>query len=470
MDYTKLAEVMGRQTEVNQEILKALKSADGVTNNTPLHGIGGLFNTPGMERDVITAHIRPKGLASQLPLLASVTEDPRFGAVTGYTASIGDRTTVPCEDAPYNYIKACTLTARFGLTRHDTKEIDIGTVMKKVNRGDMTDLILRGRILGLSGLTPDGLNDKQILSIVTMSEMVGAAVGAERELAVDMWQGVFGTGAFTGLDSQIVTGIVDSETGVACSALDSDVKDFGYDDVAGGGRSIVTYVTMMETYLRHNAIRMGHDTVSYVIVMRAELWQELSEVWPCQYNTNRCAQATIGNSSQTVIMGKEMVAMRDSMRNSMTIAVNGRTFPVVTDDGIFEANNINNGNLEAGQYASSLYFVPLTLGDGFTATYREYLNYSAWDTDASLLRGKEDFWTDGGLWSWSITQEKWCYMLHLRSEQRVVLRTPHLAGKIQNIMYEPLQHLRDFNPDSPYWEDGGVSTPRTADDWNAVWK
>ena len=293
---------------------------------------------------------------------------------------------------------------------------------------------------------------------------------ATNELAVDMWQGVFGTGAFTELDSQIVTGIVDSESNVACSALDSDVKDFGYDDVAGGGRSIVTYVTMMETYLRHNAIRMGHSPVSYVIVMRAELWQELSEVWPCQYNTNRCAQATIGASSQTVIMGKEMVAMRDLMREKMEISVNGRTFPVVVDDGIYEANNINNGNLAAGQYASSLYFVPLSIEGGFPVTYREYLNYSAWDTDASLLRGKEDFWTDGGVWSWAITQEKWCYMLHLRSEQRVVLRTPHLAGKIQNIMYEPLQHLRDMNPDSPYWQDGGVSTPRSEDSWSAVWK
>ena len=190
MSYEKLAEALARQSEVNKELFESLKSATGVSNNTPLHGIGGLFNTPGMERDVVTAHIRPKGLASQLPLLPSISEDPRFGAVTGYTDAIGDRTTVACADAPYNYIKACTLTARFGLTRFDTKEIDAGDVMKKVNRGDMTDLILRGRVLGLSGLTPGGLDDRQILSIVTMSEMVGAAVGAERELSTDMWQGV----------------------------------------------------------------------------------------------------------------------------------------------------------------------------------------------------------------------------------------------------------------------------------------
>jgi len=72
--------------------------------------------------------------------------------------------------------------------------------------------------------------------------------------------------------------------------------------------------------------------------------------------------------------------------------------------------------------------------------------------------GKEDWWwTDNGFYSWSITQEKWCYQLHLKAEPRVVLRTPQLSGKVQNIRYSPLQHLRSSDPDSSYFFDGGSS-------------
>ena len=60
------------------------------------------------------------------------------------------------------------------------------------------------------------------------------------------------------------------------------------------------------------------------------------------------------------------------------------------------------------------------------------------------------------------------YKLSLKTEQRIVLRTPQLAGKIQNVKYVPLQHLRSSDPASPYHRDGGVSlrNERTA---YAVW-
>ncbi len=78
------------------------------------------------------------------------------------------------------------------------------------------------------------------------------------------------------------------------------------------------------------------------------------------------------------------------------------------------------------------------------------------------------FWTDMGVFSWAVEQTKWCYHLTAKTEQRVVLRTPHIAGRIDNVRYTPLQHLREYDPDSPYHQDGGVSV-RTAPSKNAVW-
>lgn len=422
---------------------------------TQLHGSGGIFSGPGLERDVITAHVRPYGLASQLPLIPSVDVDPRFASLTGYTAPTGTQPDHACEDAPSAYVKGCNLTARFGRIRYDTQTVEMDEVMLRVNRGDFTDLVLRGRVLGMTDLYPSGLNENQILNIITMSEMVNVGVQFERELTRQIWQGVTTVAnEFPGLDAQIATGQQDADTGTLCPAIDSDVKSFNYTML---DNTIVTYMSQLEWYLKHNAMTMGLDPVSWVWVMRPDLWYELTAIWPCAYNTTRCSPQVDTNST-VFLDGRENTTERDAMRNGMYIDVNGTRYPVVVDTGIFEHNSTNNANLIPGEYASTIYFVPLTITGGFPVTYREYVDYRRSATDTALLRGMEDyFWTDGGSYSWALEQVKWCYKFAAKTEQRVILRAPHLAGRIDSVKYSPLQHLRDSAPDSPYWMDGGVS-------------
>ena len=458
-------ELLQKLTEAtlqNGELLRqmsvatGLKVIGGVQTATPLHGVGGIFSSPALERDIITAHVRPTGIAANLRLLPNVTEDPRYGTLTGYTATTGAQPTHACEDAPQGYVKGCNLTARFGLARFDTQEIEMDKVMLKLNRGDHTDLILHGEVLGLTGLYPSGLNQQQILNIITMSEMVGTGVQMERHLNVQMWQGTVAAGSFPGLDSQIATGQIDADTQVACPALDSDVKSFAYNDVCGNGLDIVEYLSMMAMYLDWNATSMGLDPVQWVLVMRPPLWYELTSCWPCRYMSNRCSN--LAGTALSVINDSSATDMRDDLRRRRVLPINGVEYPVVLDTGIFEHNNANNGNLAAGQFASSIYFVPLTIGGGFPVTYREYVDYRLAQPDTDLMRVLEEwFWTDNGAFSWSVEQDKWCYKLSLKTEQRVILRTPHLAGKLQHVRYSPLQHLREPDPSSPYWQDGGVS-------------
>jgi hypothetical protein len=210
--------------------------------------------------------------------------------------------------------------------------------------------------------------------------------------------------------------------------------------------------------------------------MRPELWQELTAIWPCAYNTVRCVQAiNAGNNSAAVIVqGTEMTAARDAMRNSMTITVNGNTYPVIVDDGINELDPADNANILPGEYASSVYLVPLTIVGGFPVTYMEYVDYRAAGVDTALafsnFGAQPYFWTDNGAWSWAVEATKWCYKLSLKTERRIILRTPQLAGRIDHIRYSPLQHLRDSDPDSSYFRDGGPSTrPDSRDDFHAVW-
>lgn len=442
---------------------------------TELHGVGSMWGRQPFERDIITAHIRPKGIGGVLPVFPSVTEHPIYGILTGYTGENGSEATNPCDDNPSGFVKGCSQTAQFGRVARDTQTIEINKVMLKANRGDFTDLMLRGQVLGGIGkpLVPGGLDQSDILNIVTKSEMVTVGVAFERKLSTMTWQGTpaantsgGGYKEFPGLDNQITTGHVDSQTGAACPAVDSDIKDFNYNLVGGTGLDIVEYLSMLEYYLRWNAEQMGLDPVQWVIVMRPQLWFELSAVWPCRYLSNRCATDT--GTNPVVINDNVNVNMRDAMRNGKYIDINGNRYPVIEDTGIFEHNNQNNGNLAAGEFASDIYMIPLTITGGFPVTYWEHVDYRQAGVDASMLNGMEEFWTDDGLYYWAIENQKWCYKLSAKVEPRVVLRTPHLAGRIQNVRYTPLQHVRSPYPDNPYYVDGGAST--FADETlNAVW-
>jgi hypothetical protein len=482
----KLIAVLEQQTEILKG-LAAQNKAGGMHVKTPasaptyteLHGVGSLFGNQPIERDVISAHIRPTGVAASIPSFASVFEQPYYAALTGYTATNGAEATNPCDDNPAGFVKACNLTAQFGRVARDSQTIEINKVMLRANRGDFTDLRLRGEVLGGIGqpLVPGGLTSDGILNIVTKSEMVTMGVAMERVLGTMLWTGTpanntagGGYKEFPGLDNQVTTGQVDAETGQACPALDSDIKDFNYNDVDGTTLDIVEYLSMLEFYLRWNASQMGLDPVEWIVVMRPELWFELSAVWPCSYLSHRCQTVTGSNSgaNPVVINDNVNVSMRDAMRNGRYIDINGNRYPVIVDTGIFENNNINNANCAAGEYASDIYFLPLKITGNFPVLYWEHVDYRAAGSDMALLNGKEDFWTDDGRFFWAIENLKWCYKLSVKTEPRIVLRTPQLAGRIQNVKYTPLQHLRSPDPASPYHFDGGVSQ-RADQTFNAVW-
>jgi hypothetical protein len=466
-----LAESQVAQTQLLKDL--HTKAPAGVQTAAALHGNLGMFAVPGLEPEIFSTVVTPEGLMAELPRYPSVYENPFFGALTGISDDIGNEPANPCDDAPTGFQKTCNLTAMFGRVSRRTETIEMDKVMLRMHRHDPMDLRLYGKLLGMGDISPAGLNEQQVVDIITMSQMVNAAHRLERVLCGHMWTGSplnnnLGGGykEFPGLDNQITTGQVDAQTNTSCPSLDSDVKDFAYNDVCGTTLDIVEYISMLEYYIHELARTTGMLPTQWVWVMRPQLWQELTACWPCKYNTNRCLTNQIGESVVR-LDGRENTADRDRMRADKMFTVNGRTYNVVLDSCIYEHNNQNNANLAAGQFASSIYFVPLTVLN-MPVTYMEYLDYRQAASNTALLRGREDFWTDRGMYSWAIEQVKWCHTLSLKTEMRVVLRTPQLAGKLQNVRYSPLQHLRDFDPSSPYHVDGGVSL-RTPSQLYAAW-
>ena len=436
---------------------------------TLLHGPGGIFNVLGTDPTVISAYVRPfQSIATVLPLVPNNDTNPQFASFTGYTADDGTQPALVCDPAPTTDMKSCYLTAQFGLTRFDTKTIDPGQILLRVNRGDFTDLNLIGQVLGLENVTPAGLDGSQIIALVEMAALVGAAAQAERKLVREFWQGaVANTNEFPGLDAQIATGQVDDKTNQACPALDSEVKDFTFNEIGGTNKDIAEYMEMVEFFVRNNAEAASLE-VDWVWAMRPQLWQRMSQIWPIKYNTlpeDLTLAATTGN--RIFLDGRQNTQDRDTMRRSMTITVNGTDYPVIADVGIFEDTNTTNANLAAGQFASSIYMVPVRV-NGIASTERQYLDYREWN--GQIVRPDlQNFWTDDGVYSWATNSTYWCHLFGLRTQQRIVLKTPQLAARIDNVMYEPLQHLRSPFTDSPYHQDGGVSI-RGVDADFAVWK
>ncbi len=438
---------------------------------------GGLFTVAGMEPDIITTHIQPAGLGTALPVFQSNIDDPRYGFITGFANVAGSEATNPCDDAPKGYMKGGTLTAQFGRVMRQTETIEIDKLLHQ-QRGASTNLRLMGEMLGMgTGLAPSNMTQGQLLDLVVQAEMVGVGVQMERKLATLLWQGSTanntaggGYKEFPGLDNQIATGQVDAETNTAMAAADSLIYDFNYNAVDGTVLDIIDYLSMQEFYLRDIANRTGLSPVTHAVVMRPELWFELSAVWPCRYLTNRCS--TDSGTSPVVINDNVNVTMRDGMRNGGYIDINGKRYPVITDDGIFEHTNINNANVSAGSYASSIYFVPLRIRGNFPATYWEHIDYRGVQAQLGPLGAgarNAPFWTSDGRFLWVYRENGYCFDLQAKIEPRVVLRAPHLAGKIQNVKYTPLTHLRDSQPSSAYWVDGGVSLRSFSGVGSHVW-
>jgi len=466
---------------LGEGLTKGSKALSGATDAAYIHGPGGMFSTAGIDNVVINAHMTPRDIDSLLPVYPTVYTNPVYASLTGFSEDPGEEPSGVCEECIGGTMQGCEMTSVFGRVCRSSDEIEINRVMQMLNRGETTPLTVLGDILGPGGMTVMPSTPSGWLEVVTRAEMVKTAVLMQRKLVQLIWQGNpanntanGGYAEWPGFEMMVGTGKVDI-TGVACGALDSTVFNFGLTDVAGtvAGNTIVTYLSSLEWYLRHIGIRAGLDPVKTVVCMRPELWFEFSAVWPCLYLTDRCKDST---GSNVAIMNDDVnVRLRDRMRASMVIPINGLDYDVVCCDGMTEehadpAYPHYNPELAAGEFASSIFMIPLSVRGGMNVAYWEHMDYSKASTDIALSKSGNDFWTDGGRFFWSAERQLWCYKMHAKTEPRVILRSPHLAGRIDDIIYSPLRHLRSPFYGDPYFEKGGVSVrANPADSWSSEW-
>jgi hypothetical protein len=448
------------------------KEATGVGTAFLQHGPGGLLATAGVDPVMFSTRVRPAGLLDVLPAYPSVYVNPLYTTITGFLGDGGSDPATACDSCMTGGVmKACTLVAQFGRYCRQTKELELTRLGKLNNRAEPTDLRLINDPFMGNTLTPGGANLSPLRSEMAQA-IVELGISFENLLSRQLWTGNpannnvgGGYRELPGLEILVSTGKVDALDGTSCPSLDSDIKDYNYQEVCSGSPSIVETLTYMFRYISKLARTTGMDPVDLRWVMREELFYELTSCWPCSYMSFRCSSNPDSSDITNMVEASEGIRMRDAMRNGNYLLVDGRQIPVILDDGIPEDTNVNNANLQPGEFSSDIYLLPFS-ARGIATLYLEYFDYNSSmaqlaGAPAGPLTNAFQV-TDGGKFAWAHDVINYCFVMNATIEPRVLLRTPHLAGRLQNVMYSPLQHTRTPFPGDGYFKNGGRTTTTPA--------
>lgn len=453
-----------------------------------VHGPGGLFGVRGLERDVISTHTQITGsLGEILPIVPSADMVPLFPFITGFIRSDTQEKNGVCDDPEEaGNFKTCIQTAQFGRKEFKTRQAEVNRMGQRINRGEFMDLSLLNSPLvnQMSGLMQGFFQLGSQQSILAGQEMtmriLEMAVAFQRWYCPIVYTGNPANNSAgggykepPGLDLLISTTKVDVQTGAACPSLRSDIKDFVYRNVdSTTDPDIVKTLTTMYRILRRKAVQQNLAPVQLAIVMREPLFYHLTEIWPCRYITYRCDNIDGSNIDPVGSFSVEsMYRMKVEMRQGSYLLIDGFQVPVIIDDCIMEENHADNGTIPVGGFASDIYFVPLTARGGSIRTlFWQYYNYRN-DVLPQLSGLPMWFWSDNGAFLWSLkAPDNWCLEVIAKTEPRLILRTPQLAGRLTNVVYVPLQHTDDPLPSQDYHVNGGVTTgrplPSPYSEWN----
>lgn len=464
--------VLGQALAIAMKEFGAKHDAPGSPSTAGfLHGEGGLLTYPGIDPNVyhtITGQL--PGLMSHIPTRADRFAHPMFEVLTGIGAGSGSEKTNVCDNAPIGGVLAgCKFTAPFGRYERSTREVEINRLGLLNNRAEPMDLTLRGRAaFGFGNLVDGSGPPADVLTNEFNRLFWERAVEFQRLLNLQLWAGnpannTVGGGyrEFAGIDLMLSSsaGWIDAETGSACPSTAPDLKNFNCARVDQDGDGLVNALTYMYRYVRDRAMRTGLMPVRWAFVMRADLFYEVTKVWPCSYLTYACQNPTNTALALSIDAG-DTIAMRDNMRTGLYLLIDGVQVPVILDDAIPFDTNTTNALVQSGCFCSDIYLLPFSVEGGSQAVlYLDYMDYRAGGVGSAVNDALGLYRVmNGGAFVETVRQTNWCVVYQAKIEPRLVLRTPWLAGRLQNVGWCPLQTPPQSFPGDPYFLNGGETS------------
>lgn len=440
------------------------------------HGPGGLLTFPGVDPAVFNATMGASSILGQLPAVPSVYMNPTYWTITGVGDDEGNEKDGVCDDAPVAGLMAgCLLTSVFGRYERATPELELNRLGQRNDRADPLDLTLVNSPIASSGIFGSGVQSNASPTDIFVNEVSRKFwernVSLWRLLSRQLWvgspsnnAGISPSGGYkelTGFAELVNTGHLDAETGAVCRNMDSYVTSFGYKRLDSSDSDIVAAMTNTYHQLYRRAELTGILPVRWIIAMRSQLFYELTAIWPCSYLSFRCATSP-GFMGDTNMRGnidaQDAIRFRDEMRSGKYLMMDGVRLDVVLDEGIPESSQTTNSSVTSGCFATDIYFIPMSVVGGRAVTYLEYFQYnnpSLNDALGNMILGR----IEGAFLTWP-RQTNQCVTWQTKVEPRLIMRTPWLAGRLQNVMYCPIQHEPDAFPGDPYYiNDGRTSRP-----------
>lgn len=470
---------------VLEQLIAELQYKHNTPSGTPstpyLYGPGGLFGVAGLERDVISTRVHPRGLASVLPARGTIDMTPLFPYISGYLDHTGSVADGVCDDPQTaGPMKNCFQTAQFGRYSYMTRELELNRLGQRTNRGEFQDLrLVNDPLLQTDRITTPNINGNPAFMREVLQRFVELGISFQNTLMQQVYVGNpannsagGGYREFPGLDILVGTTKVDALTGTPCPSLRSDIKNFNYTLVTdNGGYTIYRTLSYMFRYLRELAESTNLFPVRWVMTMRNSLFWEITGIWPCVYQSYLCGWNMGNNQNTNFVNAADQVAMRDAMRREKYLLIDGERVDVIVDDGIVEEDTGDSASIANTCFASDIYVLPLSIRGNIASLFWEYLDYSSAMEGATDGNVQDFFWTDGGRYLWHKKPPRnWCVQWLSKIEPRIILTVPHLAGRLLNVQYCPLQHEREPFPDDAYFVDGGVqnrSAQALYSDWNS---
>jgi hypothetical protein len=385
--------------------------------------------------------------------------------MTGVTAASGTNATSTCADPPtVGQGKVCEINYEWGEYKVKTK------FNTRASAGMLRDYSERNGVILNQGpdnhpFIPDIFFRMTNANSLLQNEFWNIGVAMQRSHSIVGIRGNSATASantnhgwiaeYDGLDRLIKTGHTDAKTSVACPAADSIVTTFNAE--VGGtiaspdGRNIVQAATDLAWSLQQRAMNFGMDGTLWAIVMRPEMFRAMVEVWACNYATYRCNSNSGGN---TFTLNEDTVRTNDlrlEMMRGQYLLIDGLQWPVVFSEGITREG------VGANHFKADMYFVPVSWQNTPLLTLEyfpldnpvaaEYFNWLGADNETVL---------NNGMWAAGEKEVPFCKEYHFYTKQRLILETPHLAGRIDDVRFTFRANPRLADPaDTWYYADGG---------------
>lgn len=455
-----------------QAFMATMKAGDAASTPTATygHGPGGIFSAP-MNPELVNAMVLPSlGLIGRLPVRASVEWYPLDGIITGVTAGSGSNPTGVCDPWPVagnlKLIKTTQSFGRFGIST-DTINLTDPLIGGIVNRGEFQDFRLAGNPLqNLESKVVPSLPNSDFADIFTAlgKEMFETTIEYFRRYARkdytgnpanNVYQGsklVYGEPV--GIDLLINTGWQDAETKTWSPAADSLIVNLNV-NITGNGDTYVTTLTNVYRRQAKRAADTGLAPVKFAFVMPSQMFYELTAVWPCAYNTSRCAANAVG--ATVFVDGRTERQDVEAMRSGKYLLIDDEKVEVILDDAIAE-------NESSGTFTSTIYMVPLVYQGNKPGMWVDYFNFD--NPQAVQMRNAfgapGEFKTlNNGRFFWIPRKNGACVSADLVEMHRIMLKVPFLAARITNVKYTPqIQMVSGWPTDTTRFYNGGDTTRR----------